>query len=325
MVEVDAVGGRPLVGEPAAGAQSRPAGPPSRSPIGRWFQRGEHLALAFRAGTLITRGIPTPLRYRLADIGGGAAFTLFAGRARVARENYLVFRPGDQLAAHRLTRAAFRNYARTVIDFVVLERLLVRLKSTPDAVSMEPLRRALAQGRAVIVVTPHLGNWDLGAAITATGGRPVHAVADQFGPPAVDSLVRAARERLGVHVIPTGPSSAREALRALRRGDVLCLVADIGKGGSGVSVNFLGRRVYLPAGPATLALRTGASLIPGYARRLPQGGHEACLFEAIELPDVGDAEVRVRVLTQRIADAFERMIWMDPSQWFAFHHQVLGE
>ncbi len=322
-VESDALGGRPLVVDgPGVGARSHPAGPPSHGPVGSWLGRGEHLALAFRAATVISRRLPTPLRHRLADIGGGAAYTLFVGRARVSRENYLVFRPGDRLAAHRLARAAFRNYARTVVDFLVLEQLVTGLKATPEAVSMEPLRRALAQGRAVIVVTPHLGNWDLGAAITATGGRPVHAVADQFGPLAVDALVRAARERLGVHVIPSGPSSAREALRALRRGDILCLVADIGKGGTGVPVDFLGRRVYLPAGPATLALRTGATVIPGYARRLPGGGHEARLFEPIELPEAGDAEVRVRLLTQRIADAFERMIWIDPSQWFAFHHQA---
>jgi KDO2-lipid IV(A) lauroyltransferase len=246
--------------------------------------------------TWITRGIPGPLRYRLADLGGGAAFTIFGGRARVAQENYRVFRPGDARAVHRLARDAFRNYARTVMDFLVLERLLAGLKATPGAVEMTPLRQALALGRPVIVVTPHLGNWDLGAAIIASAGRPVYAVADQFGPPAVDSLVRATRERLGVRVIPTGPASAREALRALRRGDVLCLAADIDKAGRGIPVNFLGRRVCLPAGPATLALRTGASLIPGYALRRPQGGHEARLFDPIELPEDGDAEDRKSVV-----------------------------
>ncbi len=324
-LEPESVAGRTLEARgPRAGALGKPAGPAPGRSLGRWFRRGEPLALGFRAATVITRGIPGPLRYRLADVGGGAAFTMFSGRARVARENYLVFRPGDPRAVHDLARAAYRNYARTVMDFLVLERLLERLKSSPGAVEMASLERALAAGQSVIVVTPHLGNWDLGAAIIASAGRPVYAVADQFGPPAVDSLVRAKRERLGVRVIPTGPASAREALRALRRGDVLCLAADIDKAGNGIPVNFLGRRVCLPAGPATLALRTGASLIPGYALRRGSRGHEARLFEPIELPGDGDADARVRVVTQRIADAFERMIQLDPSQWFAFHHQLSG-
>jgi KDO2-lipid IV(A) lauroyltransferase len=128
-----------------------------------------------------------------------------------------------------------------------------------------------------------------------------------------------------VRIIPTGPSSAREALRALRRGEVLLLAADIDREGTGVPVSFLGRRVYLPAGPATLAIRTGASLIPGYVRRLPGGRHEASMLAPIALPPAGDAETRVRQLTQGIAEAFEKMIWMDPGQWYAFHRLVLAD
>ena len=122
---------------------------------------------------------------------------------------------------------------------------------------MEPLYRVLADGNGAIVVTPHLGNWDLGAAAIATCGYPVHAITDPFGPPDVDGMIRASRERLGVGVIPIGPASAREALRALRRNEVLLLACDIDKGGSGVPVQFLGQRVVLPAGPAnSLSLRT---------------------------------------------------------------------
>lgn len=307
-----------MLGEPGREVLRHRSGPPAPG----WRQRGAHLGLALRVATAITQGLPEPVRYGLADIGGLAAHRLLASRASIAAENYLSFTGGDRASAVRLTRRAFRNYARTVLDFLVLERLLARVKATQGALATEPLRRELAQGRSVIVVTPHFGNWDLGAAVTATCGRPVHAVADQFGPPAVDQLVRSAREKLGVKVIPSGPSSAREALRALRRGEVLCLAADIDKTGSGVGVTFLGRPVFLPAGPATLAIRTGASVIPGYVRRLPAGGYEAALLAPLPQPTDGPTEQRVAELTQLIADAFEEMIRLDPSQWFAFHHLI---
>lgn len=287
-------------------------------PLAPWRRRGTHLAVLLRIAILLTSGMPDWLRYRLADIGGEGAYRLLADRSRLARENYRPFGGGEREAA-RLTRAAFRNYSRTVMDFLILGRLVERTRAATHLVETRPLRRELAAGRAAIVVTPHFGNWDLGAAMTATCGRPVHAVADQFGPPAVDRIVRRARERVGVRIIPSGPSSAREALRALRHGDVLCLAADIDRSGGGVPVRFLGRMVCLPAGPATLALRTNVAVIPGYVHRLAGGAHEARLLDPLPVPPPGAQDERVRLLTQAIADSFERIIRRDPSQWFAFH------
>ncbi len=284
-----------------------------------WLARGEHLRLGLRLATVLVGPMPRPLRHALGDLGGEGAYRILPDHARRARRNYLAFTNGDSAAAARLARGAFRNYARTVLDFLVVERLLKQLRRTPGAIRLEPLEEALALGRGAIVVTPHLGNWDLGAAAIATCSRPVHAVTDAFGPPAVDDLVRRVREGLGVRVIPSGPSSAREALRALRRDEVLCLACDIDKGGTGVPVRFLGQRVFLPSGPALLALRTGAPVFPGYMRRVPGGGYASGLLAPLPQPAGGDSAQRVAELTQAIAMSFEEMISVDPSQWFAFH------
>jgi len=284
-----------------------------------WVERGGPLALGLKIATVLTAPMPRRLRYGLADIGGTAAYALLPGRARRARANYSAFADGDPAASAKLARGAFRNYARTILDFLVLEKLLQELKQSSGALPMEHLYRVLVDGNGAIVVTPHLGNWDLGAAAIATCGYPVHAITDPFGPPEVDGMIRASRERLGVGVIPIGPASAREALRALRRNEVLLLACDIDKGGSGVPVQFLGQQVVLPAGPATLSLRTGARLIPGYMRRRPDGSHESRLLEPLAQPVAGDSQARVAELTQSIATAFEAMIRVEPSQWFAFH------
>ncbi len=303
-------GAEPVV----AGLESGPAPAPAG-----WLARGEAQALGLRLAGRLTAPMPGWLRYRLADIGGTAAYALLPGHARRARDNYSSLAGGDRARGKDLARGAFRNYARTLLDFLVLEKLLGELRAAPQGITLGPLERALAAGRGAIVVTPHLGNWDLGAAAIATVGRPVHAITDPFGPPAVDRLIRGSRERLGVGVIPVGPGSAREALRALRRNEVLLLACDIDKGGSGVPVRFLGRRVFLPAGPATLSLKTGAPLIPGYMRRRPRGGHESRLLDPLPQPPGGAGEA-VAELTQAIASCFEEMIWAEPTQWFAFHN-----
>jgi len=319
MSSISGAGSTVVGAEPTLEPSRRGQTPPSAPTGANWLGRGGPLALGFKLATVLTEPMPRRLRYGLADIGGSAAYRLLPGRARRARENYATFAPGDPAAGSRLAQGAFRNYARTVLDFLVLEKLLDELTRTPGAISLAPLQQVLAAGHGAIVVTPHLGNWDLGAAVIATCSRPVHAITDPFGPPAVDSLVRATRERLGVSVIPIGPTSAREALRALRRNEVLLLACDIDKGGPGVPVDFLGRRVVLPAGPATLAQRTGAKLIPGFMRRLPDGRHESRLLEPLSAPATADGPAQVAELTQAIANSFELMIRAEPSQWFAFH------
>jgi len=319
MSSVSSVEPAPGLAEPVSTVASQAPTPPRPAAPRGWVARGGPQAIGLRIATVLTTPMPTGLRYRLADIGGSAAYAILPARARRARSNYSAFAPGDRATSSKLARGAFRNYARTVLDFLVLEKLLDELKRTPGAISLEPLHRALTAGHGAIVVTPHLGNWDLGAAAIATCGSPVHAVTDPFGPPAVDGLVRAARERLGVGVIPVGPASTKEALRALRRNEVLLLACDIDKGGPGVPVSFLGRRVVLPGGPATLSLRTGAPLIPGYMRRRDDGGHESRLLEPLPPPSPGDATAQTAELTQAIASSFEEMIRAHPSQWFAFH------
>ncbi len=284
-----------------------------------WMARGGPQALGLRIAALLVSPMPRQLRYGLADIGGSAAYGLFPTRARQARANYSAFAPGSRTASSRLARAAYCNYGRTILDFLILEKLLDELKRTPGAISLEPLHCALGAGKGAIVVTPHLGNWDLGAAAIATCGSPVHAVTDPFGPPEVDDMVRTSRERLGVGVIPIGPASTRDALRALRRNEVLLLACDIDHGGPGIPVSFLGRGVVFPAGPATLALRTGAPVIPGYMKRLRAGRHESRLLEPLPTPRSGDAAAQTAELTQAIASSFEAMIRADPSQWYAFH------
>jgi lauroyl/myristoyl acyltransferase len=305
--------------EPGRDERDSQAATARATPRKGWVERGGPLALGLKVATVLTTPMPRRLRYGLADLGGSAAYALLPGRARRARANYSAFAKGDPSASANLARGAFRNYARTILDFLVLEKLLRELKECSGSLPMEPLFRVLAEGKGAIVVTPHLGNWDLGAAAIATCGYPVHAVTDPFGPPEVDSMIRASRERLGVGVIPIGPSSARDALRALRRNEVLLLACDIDKGGSGVPVQFLGQQLVLPAGPATLSLRTGARLSPGYMRRRNDGSHESRLLEPLAEPDAGDSQKRVTELTQSIATAFEEMIRAEPSQWFAFH------
>jgi lauroyl/myristoyl acyltransferase len=114
-----------------------------------------------------------------------------------------------------------------------------------------------------ILALPHLGGWEWAAFWLALIPRyHVTAVAEALEPPELFEWFTALREKLGMHVVPLTPGAGASVLRALKDKHVVCLLCDRYLGGGAVEVEFFGERTLLPAGPATLALRTGAPLLP---------------------------------------------------------------
>ena len=154
----------------------------------------------------------------------------------------------------------------------------------------ENIQQALAQDRGVIVVTPHFGNWDIAAAAAVARGLPVTAVTEHFGNGALNERVVAARERIGMKVVPLGVSAGKAVLTALRQGEVVALVCDLPpREGRTVTVRVCGQDAVVPAGPPLLALKTGAPVVPHHVpsagqQPLPPGGAAADRFPTHRRP-----------------------------------------
>jgi lauroyl/myristoyl acyltransferase len=150
-------------------------------------------------------------------------------------------------------------------------------------------------------------------------GHRLTVVVDTFADARLNALVVGARERLGMKVVAVekaGPS----LIRALRRAEVVALLIDKPSPGRGVTVSFFGRPVEVPAGPAHLALRTGAALVPCAAPRLQRGrfAFQVLADLTIDTTPTGDQEADVRRLTQALMSAHERYIRCYPDQWYMF-------
>ncbi len=305
-------------------SQRRPASPgPVPSPgrrLGRWVARGGPTALGLQLAELVADRVPVPVRYGLADLGGWAAYHLLSDRAAVTRANFrAVLGPGrPPQVVDQVARRAFQNYGRTVVDFLVLEQLVADLRRRGALTGADHLEAALAEGCGALLVSAHFGSWDLGAASAALTGHPVHTLADPFGPPAVDERVRRARERLGVHVLDPGPAGVRAALRVLRRNEILALAADLDPGTGGVVVPFFGRPAAIPAGPAALALRTGAPIVAGYIWRDRDGRYQGIVEPPIRPDATADRAAETERLTAAVVASFERVIRRAPDQWSIF-------
>jgi KDO2-lipid IV(A) lauroyltransferase len=228
----------------------------------------------------------------------------------------------DEKAISLAARSSFRNFGKYVIDFIHF------LDSTPEEVrrrivfdeELDRINAIMAEKKGVMFITLHYGNWDMGAAGLSAYGFPVNVVAETFPYPAMNTLIQGSRRHLGMKVTPmehVGPS----IIRALRRGEILALLIDVPEPGGTVRVNFFGSPTDVPVGPARLALRSGACVMPAIVQRVK--GKEETIRPVIDFDltfeKSGDEEEDVRRLTQAIMSSMERLIRTDPNQWFIFH------
>jgi KDO2-lipid IV(A) lauroyltransferase len=170
-------------------------------------------------------------------------------------------------------------------------------------------------GKGVIAALPHVGGWDYAGAWLAARGYPPTVVVEPVEPPELFDWFADVRRRLGMEVVPLGDEAGRVVLRALRANRVVCLLCDRDIAGDGVEVEFFGERTTLPAGPATLALRTGAPLLPVAVYFQPHGGHRGLVQPPV--PAVREGRLREDVVrvTQALAHRFEQLIQAAPEQW----------
>ena len=273
----------------------------------------------------LTAIVPVRLSYAVASLLGDAAYLFWRSKGQVAVDSMRrVLGPDSQRrAAKALARRALRNYAKSLVDFLRFPRLTVHQLEALIAQSFgwENLESALQAGKGVILVAPHFGSWDFAGAILGLRGYQLHAVADTLMSQQANELVQRSRLARGIDIIPFG-GALKKLYRALRHGEIVALVVDRPMAGSGVAVRFFGEEAYLPAGPAALSLKTGASIILGYCVRHPQdetkflGG----FFPPLKFVPTGQRERDIQALTQKIAEVLEAIIRLYPDQWYPFHN-----
>jgi lauroyl/myristoyl acyltransferase len=280
------------------------------------------LAASYRAGARILRVFPPGLRHAVATPGGTAWYWLSPGQRSAALDNYAAAlgRNRSDPEVARVARRAFQNYGRMLMDFVLMGSLTPdELKERVTLDGREDLDAALARGRGVIMAVPHMGSWDLAGSYGGAVGYRISAVAERF-PGSLNDAVVQTRQRFGMNVIMLGRSAVRALTQALRDNHVVALLCDLEQG-PGVEVQFFGRRAIVPGGPAALALKTGAALMPANQYATAPGRHRIHVDPPLSL---GEGESKEHVM-QRVIDRFQDFIRERPDQWYAFRPMFSAE
>ncbi|HAP75199.1 MAG TPA: phosphatidylinositol mannoside acyltransferase [Acidimicrobiaceae bacterium] len=276
---------------------------------------------AYRLGSLASRLMPSAVAQAAASsLGIGASFASAAKREMIARHLQRV-NPKLRGASLRVAvQQAFDSYARYYMESFRLPTLSARtVDRTFTTDGFHHITDALAQGNGCIFALPHLGGWEWAGRWMTDQGYPLTVVVEALEPPELFEWFAKLRQDLGMTVVPTGPKAGPAVLAALRANQIVCLLCDRDLDRNGVPVDFFGERTTLPAGPATLALRTGAPILPvGVYFTQRTNGHHAIVRPPIPLTRLGGLRDDVARITQLLAHELEFLIRRSPEQWHLF-------
>jgi KDO2-lipid IV(A) lauroyltransferase len=231
---------------------------------------------------------------------------------------------GDALSddeINRIVREVFRNFAQTAVEFVRIPSLDYEKAVTlisPE--NRERLDECLERGKGVILVTGHFGNWELMAAAGALAGYPISAVARPMNHSIWDKIINEIRQSSGLKIIARD-RSAFAIVKRLKRNEVIGILTDQNTRRQNIFVDFFGMKAATTSGPALLALKTGAALVPAFMLRSEHGSHRLIIEEPIEVVPTGDIEADALVLTQKYTAALEKYVRQYPSQWLWLHRR----
>ena len=296
------------------------------SRVGRAVRRARERSAVrgYKAAAAAISRVPTRVSHPVGRAVFVGSYFAWPQKRRIILSNasHVLGLPAKDRRVRHLARRIYATYSQFIIE-------LMRLPSLP---ADEPMRLIQAGGenggdsfvalfeelradkRGLIAVSGHIGSIDLLAGAFGLRGLPMYGLADDSAYPELFDELNAQRKRWKIEIIPW--RNLRRVFSALREPAILGLVVDWGYRSDGIPVQLFGEWTALPAGPAMLAAKTRAAIVPVVCRRMDDGTYQARHYDVIEVTDTKPSTLLHA--TQKIADALEEMISVAPEQWYSF-------
>ncbi|MHB1518530.1 MAG: phosphatidylinositol mannoside acyltransferase [Acidimicrobiales bacterium] len=281
--------------------------------------------MAFRTYATLGRClaiVPEPVALGAAALVGDALFELRRQQRQMVRSNLRrVLGAGhdDDMLVDRWARRSFRAYARYWVEGARLGRTSsVDVERRMLVEGLEHLTEGMQSGEGVVMALPHVGSWEYGGAFLAARDMPMTAVAERLDPPELFDYFVEQRAAMGLRIVPLDPYLTGTLMHTLRSGGLVGLLCDRDLVGNGVDVEFFGERTTMPAGPAMLALRTGARLVTAAVYSGPGPEHLGLIQAPLDTARRGPLRQEITRITQEIATRLEGLIRRAPEQWHVF-------
>jgi KDO2-lipid IV(A) lauroyltransferase len=274
----------------------------------------------WRIGLLAARYLPAASCARLMRSLACLYSRLVPGRRRIVTENVLPGAAGDERQARAISGNLFGQFGVKLVDLWRFET-----GQSPDSLLIhesgwEHFMAARASGRGILIVTPHLGNWEFGGPLLIRRGVPLHVVTQVEPGQGFTELRKDARAKWGIetHIIGDKPFAVIEVIKLLERGAVVALLIDRPPPSTAVTVELFGRPFHASVAAAELARASGCAVLPVALPRL-QNGYAAHIFPEVpyERSALNKRETRIQ-FTQTIVRTFEPVIQKHLDQWYHF-------
>ncbi|ETX08697.1 MAG: hypothetical protein ETSY2_03915 [Candidatus Entotheonella gemina] len=270
--------------------------------------------------------LPPRLAYGLGERLGDLVYAGLASRRRVTLDN-LALALGDWQSPRErqvMAREVFRNLGRHVVDFAHLRHInAARFQQMcMDWEEAARLDAMAARGHGLLVISAHLGSWELLPAVALLLRTPVNVIVRPPDNLTVQRLSEVYRQRCGYRTIGSRQQALREALRALHRREVVGVLMDQSSvREEAVEVAFLGIKTFTPMGPALLALRAKCPVVGMFLVGEAPGRHRVVVTEEIPIARTGDMRRDLEENSRRFNEVIETQIRQHPEQWFWLHRR----
>jgi lauroyl/myristoyl acyltransferase len=278
---------------------------------------------AFKAVQSVVERLPRRWAYAFAILAARFAW-MFSPLARPRLEyNLKVACPeleNDAPALRRLSWLNFRNHAKAYADLMQLPTMSVQtMRPLLKMDGLEYLEEARAIGKGVLVVSCHMGSYEVVSAIWSATLTPVSFFAEELEPRALFEWYRDTRARLGISVLTLDHGGIRKVLQALHDKEMVITAIDRDITGTGHPMPFFGRLAPIPLGPAAIALRLGTPLFPVCVYRMPDDTYKAEGSPLVFAKDTGNSKADQVEATQQVLSRIENFIRRHPDQWHVPH------
>jgi len=279
---------------------------------------GKLIVFAYKLASSLIKAIPNHLLSKVSNVLGRVAYRLSSDKKVLVKRNMLRVHKGQitNLEIDQKTKQAFVSYAKYWIDSAKMQSLTdYHIDAGFTVEGFEHIENAWSEGPGPILALPHLGGWEwAGRWLTCRPKFEVTVVVEPQQPKELFEFMMSYRESFGMNVIPLGPNAGKEVIKAIKSNHVVCLLCDRDIEGTGVKVSFFGEETTIPAGPATLSIRTGAKIIPVAVYQRARS-HHAIVRPPLNSMRQGSLREDVARISQKIAGSFEELILLEPEQW----------
>jgi lauroyl/myristoyl acyltransferase len=267
---------------------------------------------------LTASSIPERFGYSLAEFSGYALYLFSTKRRDVVRNNMkrALGLEREKTKLRREVRHVFQNVAKNYFDLIKLSR--TRLNKFDGKFKIEGwhnLAKAVEDGKGVIIATAHLGNFEAGVQALVSRGIDISVLVEAFETTPFLRNIAVLRQSNGVKILPVNGRGLKEGLRILNHGGIIAIVSDRDVQGNGIKVNFLGKVTPLPYGAISLALRTGAAVVPVFSIRASGRSCSIHIEPPLRLIEHEDRDQSLRVNVEQLVSVMEKYIRRYPEQW----------